>query len=137
LAAGVAVAAVIALGGLFIDPQAWLAAYLAVAVACTGVPVGALAVLMTTNLVRGKWTEGLHDPLTAAALTMPIAAMIFVPVLIGMPLLYPWVSVFERHGPLQAIYLTPLFFLVRTIAYFCSGRCWRRGPRRRGGTRPE
>jgi hypothetical protein len=74
---------------------------------------------MTTYLVRGKWTEGLRDPLTAAALTMPIAAVIFVPVLIGMPLLYPWVSVFERHGPSQAIYLTPLFFVVRTIAYFC------------------
>ena len=117
--AGLAVAAAIALAGLFIDPRTWLAAYLAVAVACTAVPVGALAVLMTTYLVRGKWTEGLHDPLAAAALTMPLAAMIFVPVLIGMPLLYPWVSALERHGPLQAIYLTPLFFVLRTIAYFC------------------
>ena len=50
----------------------------------------ALAVLMIGYLVRGSWTEALHMPLTAAALTMPIAGILFVPVLIGIPWLYPW-----------------------------------------------
>ena len=60
------------IAGLFIDPHALLASYLAAAVAWSAIPIGALAVLLTTYLVRGEWTEGLHAPLTAAALTLPV-----------------------------------------------------------------
>ena len=63
------------IAGLFIDPHALLASYLAAAVACSAIPIGALAVLLTTYLVRGEWTEGLHAPLTAAALTVPVAGL--------------------------------------------------------------
>jgi hypothetical protein len=75
-------------------------------------------VLLTTYLVRGEWTEGLHAPLTGAALMLPVAGVLFVPVLIAMPWLYPWASGAEPHGAFQAVYLTPWFFTIRTIAYF-------------------
>lgn len=104
--------------GLFIDPHALLASYLAAAAAWSAIPLGALAVLLTSYLVRGEWTEGLHAPLAAAALTLPVAGILFVPVLIAVPWLYPWISETERHGATQGVYLTPWFFLVRTIAYF-------------------
>jgi len=106
------------IAGLFIDPHALLASYLAAAVGWSAIPIGALAVLLTTYLVRGEWTEGLHAPLTGAALTLPVAGVLFVPVLIAMPWLYPWASGAEPHGAFQAVYLTPWFFTIRTIAYF-------------------
>jgi hypothetical protein len=106
------------IAGLFIDPHALLASYLAAAVAWSAISLGALAVLLVTYVVRGEWTEGLHAPLTAAALMLPVAGLLFVPVLIAVPWLYPWAAEVERHGALQGIYLTPWFFIVRTIAYF-------------------
>jgi hypothetical protein len=71
--------------GLLIDPYPLLACYLAAVVAVSAIPLGALAVLMVSYLVRGEWTEGLHPALTAAASTMPIAGLLFVPVVVGMP----------------------------------------------------
>lgn len=106
------------ISGLFIDPHALLASYLAAAVAWSAIPIGALAVLLTSYLVRGGWTEGLHASLTAAALTLPVAALLFTPVLVAAPWLYPWAAEAGRHGALQGIYLTPWFFIARTIVYF-------------------
>jgi hypothetical protein len=106
------------IAGLLMDPYALMAAYLAAAVACSAVPIGALAVLMVTYLVRGAWTEELHDALAASALTLPAMALLFVPVLIAVPWLYPWAAEGEHHGALQAVYLTPWFFIFRTIMYF-------------------
>jgi hypothetical protein len=104
--------------GLFIDPHTLLACYLAAVVAVSAIPLGALAVLMVSYLVRGEWTEGLHPALTAAASTMPIAGLLFVPVVAGMPWLYPWAAGDASASVLQAIYLTPWFFVARTIIYF-------------------
>jgi hypothetical protein len=102
---------------LFIDPHALLACYLAATVAVSAIPIGALAVLMITYLVRGAWTKGLHVPLMAAALTLPITGLLFLPVIIGLPWLYPWANG-EVSGILQPVYLTTWFFIARTVGYF-------------------
>ena len=90
------------IAGFLVDPYTTMATYLAAAVAWSAIPVGALAVLMVTYLVRGAWTEELHDALAASALTLPAMALLFVPVLIAVPWLYPWAAEGEHHGALQA-----------------------------------
>jgi len=106
-------------GACLIDLHAALAVYLAGAVTIAALPLGALAVLMIAYLVRGEWTEQMRAPLTAAALTMPIAGVLFVPVLLGLHVLYPWARDGHAvHGAFQAGYLVPWFFALRTIAYF-------------------
>src|SRR5947209_5872825 len=91
------VSAIVALAGIaagllssWIDSHALLVVYLATVVAVSAVPVSAIGVLALTYLVRGNWTTRLHVPLAAAALTTPVAGLLFVPILIGMPWLYPW-----------------------------------------------
>jgi len=106
------------IAGFLIDPYTVMVSYLAAAVACSAIPVGALAVLLATYLVRGAWTEELHDALTAATLTLPAMALLFVPVLIAVPWLYPWAAAGEHHGALQSVYLTPWFFIIRSFVYF-------------------
>src|SRR3954470_11349588 len=105
---------------LALDPRAFLAGYLTVVVAVSAIPIGALGVLMMTYSIRGVWTEGLHVPLTGGAALMPLAGLLFIPVLIGIPWLYPWANhTFEPDpGLFKAIYLSPWFFALRTIAYF-------------------
>jgi hypothetical protein len=102
---------------LLLDAHDTLAAWLAAAVAVSAVPLGALMVLMMTCLVPGRWTRQMHVPLTAAALCIPVTALLFLPVLIGMPWLYPWVQAPPTHA-FQAAYLSSAFFVLRTIAYF-------------------
>ena len=72
----------------FIDLQTSLLGYLCIAVAFTAVPAGALAVLLTSYLVRGVWTDTLHVPLVATAVTAPGAGLLFVPILLGLAWIY-------------------------------------------------
>jgi hypothetical protein len=104
--------------GLLIDPKTMLASYLAAWIAASAVPVGAIAVLFTSFLVRAGWTRDLHEPLTAAALTIPVAAVLFIPVLVGMAWIYPWVSDPNSLPAFKAAYLTPWFFVLRAVLYF-------------------
>jgi hypothetical protein len=104
---------------LLIDPRTLIAVYLATVVVVSAIAVGACAVLMITYLVRGRWTEGLHLPLTAAALTTPLAGLMFIPVLLGMAWLYPWVHApAGETGSFRALWLAPGFFVGRTVSYF-------------------
>jgi hypothetical protein len=105
--------------GLWLDARTLLATYLAMSVSIVSVPVGALGVLMVSYLVRGGWTRDLHDILGAAARTTPIAGLLFIPVLLGQRWLYPWAAPAFEGSAFQAIYLTPWFFALRAVVYFC------------------
>jgi len=103
--------------GLWLDPKAMLAIYLAVWFAVTAVPVGALGVLLMTYLVRGGWTSDLHEPLSSAALSMPVLALLFIPVAAGVTWIYPWATDTSGLPAFKAVYLTPWFFVLRSILY--------------------
>lgn len=95
--------------------------YLTAFVFWWSIAVGSLAVAMLHQLVRGTWgavTAGLFE---SAAATLPITALLFVPILLGMEHLYPWAgpgSAGLIHGGLKANYLTAEGFGGRTVAYF-------------------
>jgi hypothetical protein len=104
--------------GLAIDTRTMLAAYLVVWIALSAIPIGAIAVLLTSWLVRGGWTADVRGPLTRAALTMPVAATLFIPVLAGMGALYPWIADPGSLPAFKAAYLVPWLFVLRAIVYF-------------------
>src|SRR6185437_3283611 len=52
--------------GLYFEPKTILASYLVAWTAVSAVPIGAIAVLATTYLVRGGWTQDLNRSLSAA-----------------------------------------------------------------------
>ena len=104
--------------GLFIDAKTMLASYLTAWTALSAIPIGAIAVLLTSYLVRAGWTRDLHVLLSGAALTLPVIAVLSVPVLAGMSAIYPWAASAIALPPFKAAYLAPWFFVLRTIAYF-------------------
>ncbi len=103
---------------LWLNPRTMLASYLAAWFAVSAVPIGALGVLFTSYLVRAGWTSDLQPPLSNAALTMPFVAALFVPVLIGVGIVYPWASDAAALPAFKAAYLTPWFFVLRSVIYF-------------------
>ena len=87
-----------------------------------GVSLGCLAVLMLHHLVGGAWGAMVQRILEAGTRTLPLMAVLFVPVLVGLGFLYDWSlpSVVAKDGILQAKrwYLNIPFFLIRAVFYF-------------------
>jgi hypothetical protein len=113
-----AIVALVLIAGLAIDARSTLAAWLVAWIAIGAVPLGVLGVLMTSYLVRRAWTEALHTIMVSATSVLPILAVLFLPVLIGMKELYPGASPGHALPAFKEVYLAPWFFVLRTIIYF-------------------
>lgn len=88
----------------------------------TVLALGCLGLLMVQYVARGAWGVVIRRVLEAGTRTLPLMAVLFVPLIFGIPFLYEWSheeAVREseilqlKHGYLN----TPLF-LIRTAIYF-------------------
>jgi len=141
LAAGVGGMAVGLLWGV-LHPSTFFPAYLAVYVFFLGFGVGSLALLQIHHLTGGNWGFLIRRPLEAATLTLPLMALLFLPLLLGMKVLYPWTHAEEvRRSTIllhKAGYLNVPFWLGRSLAYFAVwvglALLFRRGSTRQDAT---
>jgi hypothetical protein len=123
LAAGIAGAVLCAIG-FFGSPFQFYRSYLWFYLFIVGVSVGSLAWLMLQYLTGGAWGVVIRRPCEAAARTLPLVALMFLPIAIGIPNLYPWshakvVAADEILQHKQA-YLNVPFFLIRAAVYFAG-----------------
>jgi hypothetical protein len=122
LVAGI-VALVLCVVGAFLSPAGFWRAYLVGYVFWTGVSVGSLAIIMLHHLSGGGWGVVIRRPLEAAARTLPVMAILFLPIAFAVftHQLYPWTVPEEADLEIikhKAIYLNVPFFLGRTLFYF-------------------
>jgi hypothetical protein len=122
LVAGI-VALVLCVVGAFLNPAGFWRAYLVGYVFWTGVSVGALAIIMLHHLSGGGWGVVIRRPLEAASRTLPVMAILFLPIAYAVftHQLYPWTVPEEADLEIikhKAIYLNIPFFLARTVFYF-------------------
>ena len=106
-----------ALGGLERFYQAYLVAY----TFWLGVALGSLALLMVQHLTGGAWGVVIRRPLEAAVSTLPVMALLFLPIVPGMHDLYHWTHPEALSDPViaaKAAYLNTPFFLARAAFYF-------------------
>ena len=128
LTAGVGVLALAVTAAL--APKRLLEAYLAAYTFWAGLAVGALGLLLLHHLVGGGWGFLIRRILEAAAATLPLMALLFLPVLIFLPDLYPWADPQHvGHDPVlahKAAYLNPSFFRMRAAVYLLAwcGLAW-------------
>src|SRR3954465_3682616 len=106
--------------GLGIDPEAVLRGWLAGWAFWIGFPVGALMLLLAHDLAGGRGGDAAKAPLKALATTLPVAALAFIPILLSLPLLYPWARPEEAQKLANTFYLNTPFFLARSAAYFVA-----------------
>ncbi len=104
-------------------PQQTLLSYLFAFLFFTGVSLGSLALAMVHPLAgNGEWGDFIRPQLLAAARVLPLMAILLLPVLLGVHVLYDWTSaVALAHDALlrkQSWYLDPTFFVIRSIVYF-------------------
>lgn len=115
-----ALAALIALLLAFLGPRDALTGWLGAAAMLEGLPIGALILLLMMRLVKGRWTEDLRPPARLLAAVWPLAALAFVPVLVGMAAIYPWFGS-PPHSQFAGVWLNPVFFVARTVGWFVLG----------------
>jgi hypothetical protein len=121
LLVGVA-AAVVCAAGAFIDPGQFFRAYLSAYVFWLGLPLGCLAILMLYHLTGGAWGFLARRTLEAASRTIPLTAILFLPMAGGMQYLYVWARPGEAaSNPAvknKVIYLNAPFFWARAALFF-------------------
>lgn len=120
LIAGVAGAALCGLGAL-VDQAQFFRSYLVAFCFVLGLAAGSLPVLMLQHLTGGGWGLVLRRPLEAALRTLPLLAVFFIPVALGVYNLYPWTheGEFKEAAKYKAdYYLNVPFFVVRAGIYF-------------------
>jgi hypothetical protein len=130
-----------AIWGYLDEPRAFFPAWLAAFYFWLAMPTGALALLLIWDLTGGRWEPFARVPLGAMAATFPLFVLLFLPVLAGLAVLYPWTRPELARSLPNHWYLNPTFFYVRAGVYFalCNGvAAWRlRRPGARAGIAPR
>jgi hypothetical protein len=105
-----------------------MSGYLVAFLFCLGLSLGALANLMLHEITGGRWGVALRPPWMAAARLVPLNALLFLPLLLGLQRLYPWLDPARAASSAsKACWLNEPFFLVRAALYFAvwSWLAWR------------
>ena len=119
------VALVVCLAGALLLPAGWTQfwhAYLMAYVFWTGISVGSLAIMMLHHMSGGGWGLVIRRIFEAATRVLPLMALLFLPLILGLKPLYEWArpeevaksSLLQHKTP----YLNIPFFLGRTVFYF-------------------
>src|SRR5262249_18387876 len=112
--------AVIFLVGIFFDRATFWRAYLIGYLFWTGIALGSLALLMLQHLTGGGWGLGIRRVLEAATRTLPVMAVLCIPIIIGSASIYPWrqPEAATELGAKATLFLNLRFFIVRAVVYF-------------------
>ena len=108
--------------GFVIDRDQFFQSWLIGFIFCLGLALGSLGLLMLQHLSGGQWGLVGRRVFEAASSTLPLLALFFIPVLVGMPTLFKWTNeeLVKGDSILQAKepYLNVQFFIARAIVYF-------------------
>ena len=108
--------------GAFLDPKQFFFSYLFGVVFWTGLSLGMLCVLMMHALTNGGWGFLIRRFLEAGAYVVPLMALLFLPVFLGLHHLYPWTDpdVVAHSEALQKkqLYLNVPALAVRSVVAF-------------------
>lgn len=111
-------------GGLVFDARRVLFSYLVAFVYWLGLALGALILLGALHASNARWSVVVRRFLENASHAVPVFVVLFIPLVLGMKRLFPWVDPSALQGEVaelvhhKAPYLNTGFFLVRAVVYF-------------------
>jgi hypothetical protein len=110
-----------ALGALQ-NPDQFLRSWLIGFLFCLGLSLGSLALLMLQHMSGGQWGLVGRRVFEAASRNLPFVALLFIPILLGLPRLYDWARPeavqADQILQIKAPYLNVPFFIARAVLYF-------------------
>jgi hypothetical protein len=121
LAVGVVALAACGAGWIF-SPDQFFRSYLIAYLFWIGVALGCLPILMLQYITGGLWGAALRRVLESGTRTIPVMAVLFLPIVLGLHHLYEWThaDLVAQDPVLQykSFYLNVPFFLARAALYF-------------------
>ena len=104
------------------DWEQFVRSYLISYILWFGLGLGSLALLFVHHLVAGGWGFLIQRVLEASSRTLPLLALLFIPIALGMHVLYPWAdAALVAADPIIAsktAYLNAGWFIGRLVIYF-------------------
>jgi hypothetical protein len=108
--------------GFATDHAQFYRSYLLGYIFVLGIPIGSLALLMIHHLSGGRWSLVLRRTFEASARTLPLMALLFIPIVLGIHDLYEWSHAdVAANDPIirhKVAYLNQTGFIIRAIVYF-------------------
>jgi hypothetical protein len=110
----------------FTRPDEFYRAYLLGFMCWLGVALGSMAIVMIRHLTGGGWGMVIRRILGASMRTLPLLAVLFIPVILGIHHLYIWArpldQVADKHlrehlEDITKTYLTTNGFIIRAVFY--------------------
>jgi len=86
-----------------------------------GIGIGGLGVLILQYLTGGAWGVVIRRIAEAASRTLPVIALLFVPIAVGMNYIYEWTHLLHTNDKIvqwKQPYLSVEWFLIRAALYF-------------------
>ncbi len=111
-------------GGVAFDARRALFSYLVAFVYWLGLALGTLILLGSLHAASARWPVVLRRFIETVPLSVPLFVVLFVPIALGMRLLFPWADPHALRGELarlveqKSAYLNPSGFLARAAVYF-------------------
>jgi hypothetical protein len=116
------VAIAVCVVGAYFNWAEFFPAYLFAYLFVLGLALGSLALVMIQHLTGGAWTMLVRHIAEAQMKTLPLLALLFVPIVFGLTDIYQWASrpseKIEAPRTFWQSYLEPRFFCWRAVAYF-------------------
>jgi len=114
------VAAIATAAGAFVDAEHFFPAYLTGWLLWFTVATGCLGLLLLHHLSGGKWGIVLRRPMEAGARTIPVVAILSLPLFLGLDKIFLWADHARIEGDHllehKAAYLNPTAFTARFVA---------------------
>ena len=112
----------VALAGLLLDQAEFWRAYLFAYLFWLEIALGCLGLVLLHHLAGGRWSASVRGIAESAALTLPAFGLLFLPLLVALPQLYPWADGAQMAAsPLlqqKSAWLNLPFFGARAVVYF-------------------
>lgn len=107
--------------GFFTQNETFFQSYLIGYMYWMYITLGSMGLLMVQHLSGGAWGIVSRRVFEAAVRTLPVMAILFLPIAFNLPRLYEWARPEALHDAgiqAKAAYLNPTFFYARAIGYF-------------------
>jgi hypothetical protein len=107
--------------GAFFSPTQFFRSYLAAYQFYLGIGLGSLVLVMLYHLTGGAWGYLIRNLVEAGMRTLPLLAVLSIPVAVGVEFLYPGSrpeAAEDKDLQHKAFYLSVPFFIARAVFYF-------------------
>lgn len=125
-----AVGVIATVAGFFVEREIFFQSYLIAFIFWLSISLGSLALLMVQHLSGGAWGIVSRRVFESAARTLPLMALLFLPIAFDVHHLFAWARPEALTDPIimqKAAFLNVPFFYIRAVVYFTIwiGLMWR------------